>query len=158
MENKKIFMIVIPAHGHMNPVLSVAQELVKRKAHVIFYSNYEFKDKVEKSGAEFREYPIPRDQQKNPDIGPGQNPLNTIFAKLVQMNFLTIPFFVEEVIKEKPDLILYDLLCLIGKYLLNYLNNNHGKIEGIPAAPPAIYFSSSFAMKRVPMNLKILLF
>ena len=50
---KKIAIFCIPAHGHTNPIIPVASELVRRGNQVRFYSFDEFKDKIEASGAVF---------------------------------------------------------------------------------------------------------
>ena len=51
---KKIAFFCIPAHGHHNPMLPVAAELIKRGNQVRFYSFGEFKDKIEATGAQCR--------------------------------------------------------------------------------------------------------
>ena len=50
---KKIAIFCIPAHGHTNPMLPVAKELVKRGNIVKFYSFDEFESKIKNTGAEF---------------------------------------------------------------------------------------------------------
>ena len=50
---KKVAFFCIPAHGHTNPMLPVAAELVRRGNTVRFYSFNEFKSKIEATGAEF---------------------------------------------------------------------------------------------------------
>ena len=50
---KKIAFFCIPAHGHTNPMLPVAAELVKRGNAVRFYSFNEFEQKILSTGAEF---------------------------------------------------------------------------------------------------------
>lgn len=50
---KKIALFCIPAHGHTNPMLPVAAELVKRGNKVRFYSFSEFENKIKATGAEF---------------------------------------------------------------------------------------------------------
>ena len=50
---KKIAFFCIPAHGHTNPMLPVAAELVRRGNIVRFYSFGEFKQKIRATGAEF---------------------------------------------------------------------------------------------------------
>lgn len=50
---KKIAFFCIPAHGHTNPMLPVAAELVRRGNTVRFYSFNEFEEKVRATGAEF---------------------------------------------------------------------------------------------------------
>ena len=50
---KKIMVFCIPAHGHTNPILPVAKELVSRGNVVRFYSFDEFRDKIVPTGAEY---------------------------------------------------------------------------------------------------------
>ncbi|MBE7003542.1 MAG: glycosyl transferase [Ruminococcaceae bacterium] len=50
---KKIAFFCIPAHGHTNPMLPVAAELVKRGNTVRFYSFNEFGEKIRATGAAF---------------------------------------------------------------------------------------------------------
>lgn len=50
---KKIAFFCIPAHGHTNPMLPVAAELVRRGNTVRFYSFDEFGKKIKAAGAEF---------------------------------------------------------------------------------------------------------
>lgn len=50
---KKIAFFCIPAHGHTNPMLAVAAELVRRGNAVRFYSFDEFGEKIKAAGAEF---------------------------------------------------------------------------------------------------------
>ena len=53
---KNIALFSIPAHGHTNPMIPVAAELVKRGNKVRFYSFDEFGNKIKASGAEFVSY------------------------------------------------------------------------------------------------------
>ena len=50
---KKVMIFCIPAHGHTNPILPVAKELVSRGDAVRFYSFDEFRDKITATGAEY---------------------------------------------------------------------------------------------------------
>ena len=50
---KKVAFFCIPAHGHTNPMLPVAAELVRRNHVVRFFSFDEFRDKIEATGAQF---------------------------------------------------------------------------------------------------------
>lgn len=50
---KRIAFFCIPAHGHTNPMLPVAQALVQRGNQVRFYSFEMFREKIEKTGAAF---------------------------------------------------------------------------------------------------------
>ena len=50
---KRIAFFCIPAHGHTNPMLPVASELVRRGHTVRFYSFNEFEEKIRATGAQF---------------------------------------------------------------------------------------------------------
>lgn len=50
---KKVAFFCIPAHGHTNPMLPVAAELVQRGNIVRFYSFNEFEEKIKATGADF---------------------------------------------------------------------------------------------------------
>ena len=50
---KKIAFFSIPAHGHTNPMLPVAAELVRRGNTVRFYSFDVFENKIKATGADF---------------------------------------------------------------------------------------------------------
>ena len=49
----RIFFFSIPAHGHVNPTLPLVRELTARGHRVIYYETEEFREKIEKAGAEF---------------------------------------------------------------------------------------------------------
>jgi len=50
---KRIVFFSIPAHGHTNPTIPVARELVRRGHDVIYYSYNMFRGKIEATGARF---------------------------------------------------------------------------------------------------------
>ena len=50
---KRVAFFCIPAHGHTNPMLPVAAELVRRGNAVRFYSFDVFEKKIKATGAEF---------------------------------------------------------------------------------------------------------
>src|SRR5829696_10141409 len=52
----KTIFYQVPAHGHVNPSLSLVSELVRRGEQVTFYLTDEFKSAVEATGAAFRSY------------------------------------------------------------------------------------------------------
>ena len=68
---KRIAFFSIPAHGHTNPMLPVAAELVRRGSTVRFYSFDEFREKIVATGAEFIScdafLPELTEQEKKPD-------------------------------------------------------------------------------------------
>lgn len=113
---KHIMFFCIPAHGHTNPMLPAAKELVSRGHEVRFYSFHEFEDKISKTGAKF----IPCDQYL-PDVT--EKELKRI--KKVSTTEMTVtdikatinmdPFLQKEVEEFKPDVIYTDSVAFWGK-------------------------------------------
>lgn len=52
----KVLLLSIPSHGHMNPLLGLANELIKQGEKVTFFSSEEFRSSVESIGAKFVAY------------------------------------------------------------------------------------------------------
>lgn len=113
---KHIMFFCIPAHGHTNPMLPAAKELVSRGHEVRFYSFHEFEEKISKTGAKF----IPCDQYL-PDVT--EKELKRI--KKVSTTEMTVtdikatinmdPFLQKEVEEFKPDVIYTDSVAFWGK-------------------------------------------
>ncbi|MFB9905603.1 macrolide family glycosyltransferase [Allokutzneria oryzae] len=53
----RIVVAGMPASGHINPSVPVVGELVRRDIQVTYYATEQFRDTVERTGAEFRAYP-----------------------------------------------------------------------------------------------------
>jgi len=47
----KILMINLPAHGHVNPIIALAKELILRGDEVTYLITEEFREKLEVTGA-----------------------------------------------------------------------------------------------------------
>lgn len=113
---KKIAFFCIPAHGHTNPMLPVAAELVQRGNKVRFYSFEEFREKIEKTGAEFiscdRFLPELNEKQKEnlKNISQTEMSIQDIRITLKMNDFL------EKEFKEfQPDVVYTDSVCFWGK-------------------------------------------
>lgn len=52
----KVLFLSIPSHGHMNPMMGLADELVNQGEEVTFFSSEEFKKSIEELGASFKCY------------------------------------------------------------------------------------------------------
>lgn len=111
----KIVFFNIPAHGHTNPTIAVAEELVKRGHEVWYYSFYEFREKIENTGAKF----IPCDDylpEFTPDI---EKKVGKDFAAFIEMGADTTINLDKKVCGEleefKPDCIVSDSVCMWGK-------------------------------------------
>ncbi len=141
---KKIIFFSLPGHGHINPTLSVASELVKRGNQVIYYSTDEFKEKVEKAGVRYKSYHI-----KESIDGRISKNISIFAAKLMDVSVTGVPFLLEEMNAEKPDYIAHDTLALWGKFV--------GYATKIPTISliTTFAFNNTVARHYAPMYLKM---
>lgn len=135
---KKIAFFCIPAHGHTNPMLPVASELVKRGNEVYFYSFDEFKEKISKTGAKF----ISCNQFLSKLSKKEETALKNVSTTEMTIQdikaTLKMDKFIDEEFKEfKPDIIYTDSVCFWGK-----LNALKYKI-------PIVVSTSTFAFNRL---------
>lgn len=113
---KRIAFFCIPAHGHTNPMLPVAMELVHRGNTVRFYSCNEFKSKIEATGAKF----IPcdsylpeltaREEARLKNVSTTEMTIQGIRTTLAMNDFLHDEFQLF-----KPDVVYTDSICFWGK-------------------------------------------
>ncbi len=122
----KILYFNIPAHGHVNPSLPVVRELVRRGETVVTYNTDEFRPLVEPTGAAFRPYP-PTALTAAEIAGRLQDGnLARISALFLQVTEQLLPFALDELARERPDLILFDGVVLWGRMAAAQ--------QGLPAA------------------------
>jgi UDP:flavonoid glycosyltransferase YjiC (YdhE family) len=106
---KRIAFFCIPAHGHTNPMLPVAAELVKRGDSVRFYSFDEFEEKIRSTGAEFvscNEYlpPVTDEEMENlMNVNTTEMTIQDIRTTLKMNDFLD-----KEFAQFKPDAVYSD--------------------------------------------------
>lgn len=143
---KKIVFISFPVAGHANPQYSLCEELTKRKVKVIYYTAERYADKYKKiKNIEIRTYPKEfmdyyDELSKNIILHQKMMALMYVFNSFTEK---ILPFIVEEVQKDKPDLIISDSLAVWGKVVARYLKIDY-----------ALFFSSfmgdSIIMKKTP--------
>ena len=107
----KVFFFNIPFHGHVNPSLGLAQELVKKGEKVIYYGIDSFKEKIESTGAEFRSY---GDKFYLDDNFVTYN-LTELFKVHMELTELIMDKLLQDIEKDKPDYIVHDSLATWGK-------------------------------------------
>ena len=113
---KKVAFFCIPAHGHTNPMLPVAAELVKRGNTVRFYSFDEFEDKINATGAEFMScdayLPKLTEQEEA-----GLKNVSTTEMTLQDIRItLRMDSFLDKEFKTfQPDVVYSDSVCFWGK-------------------------------------------
>ena len=113
---KKIMIFCIPAHGHTNPILPVAQELVSRGDAVRFYSFDEFRDKITATGAEyiscdrFLEKLTQQEEEKMKNVNTTEMSIQDIRITINMTGFLD-----SEYKSFQPDAVYADSACFWGK-------------------------------------------
>lgn len=152
---KRIAFFCIPAHGHTNPMLPVAAELVSRGNTVRFYSFNEFKSKIEASGAEFISCDsyLPkltkREESELKNVSVTEMTMQGIRTTLAMDMFLH-----NEFLSFKPDVVYTDSVCFWGK--LNAWK--HGVPMVVSTSTFAFNQMSSQYMKNSPKELADMIF
>ncbi len=113
---KKIAFFCIPAHGHTNPMLPVAAQLIKRGNSVRFYSFNEFKEKITATGAEYVSCDrfLPEITEKEME---SLKKSSTTEMSIQDIRItLKMNDFLEKEFKEfQPDVVYTDAVCFWGK-------------------------------------------
>ncbi|MBD5550181.1 MAG: glycosyl transferase [Lachnospiraceae bacterium] len=113
---KKIAFFCIPAHGHTNPMLPVAAELVRRGNVVRFYSFDEFEKKIRATGAEF----ISCDSflpnlTKQEEAGLRNVSATEMTVQDIRITLSMNEFLDQEFKSFQPDVVYTDSVCFWGK-------------------------------------------
>ena len=113
---KRIAVFCIPAHGHTNPMLPVVAELVRRGDSVRFYSFSEFREKIEKTGADF----ISCDSflpELNAREEAGLKKVSTTEMSIqdIRITLAMNDFLQKEFESFSPDVVYTDSVCFWGK-------------------------------------------
>ena len=113
---KKIAFFCIPAHGHTNPMLPVAAELVRRGNAVRFYSFGEFEKKISATGAEF----ISCDSFLPKLTEQEEANLKNVSATEMTVQDIRITLCMNEFLDQEfksfqPDVVYTDSVCFWGK-------------------------------------------
>ena len=118
----KIIWINIPGHGHINPTLPVVQELVQRGHEIIYYNTEDFRAKIEGTGAIMHAYPEPMPGATDIVELMRDGNLVKVTRMLLESSELLVPFLMEEIRREQPDIIVHDAIALWGSICAKLLN------------------------------------
>ena len=135
---KRVAFFCIPAHGHTNPMLPVAVELIKRGNEVRFYSFNEFEEKIKKTGAEFVSCDIflpeltEQEEEGLKSISTTEMTIQDIRITLKMDSFLD-----EEFKTFSPDIVYTDSVCFWGK------------LNAIKHGVPMVVSTSTFAFNQM---------
>jgi MGT family glycosyltransferase len=119
---RKIVFLNIPAHGHVNPTLPVVQELVRRGEQVIYYNAEPFRPQIEAAGAQFRAYPATALTPERIAAGLAGGNIANMSVLLLDVARRLVPFLLDELRRESPDLVVYDATVVWGKIATTLLN------------------------------------
>lgn len=108
----KILFFNIPAYGHVNPTFPVVTELVRRGYQVVYYNSGTFEPAIKATGAEFRSYP--ESGFSEADLVKRINNLVTVSVLMLEVSVRLLPFLLDEIEREKPDLVIFDSIALWG--------------------------------------------
>jgi len=113
---KKIACFCIPAHGHTNPMLPVAAELVRRGNAVRFYSFDAFAKKISDTGAEFLSCDsfLPT-LTKQEEAGLKKVSTTEMTVQDIRITRSMNDFLEKEFQTFQPDVVYTDSVCFWGK-------------------------------------------
>jgi MGT family glycosyltransferase len=122
----KYVFLNMPAPGHVNPTLAVAQELVRRGQEVSYYLTEEFRDVVEATGAHFEPYESKlKDMPAMPSSfgSMGDWPTGRVVGPAFMLEDMQyVPSQVRDRIRaEQPAAIVYDFMCVWAKTVIDEL-------------------------------------
>jgi hypothetical protein len=120
----KLLFFNIPAYGHVNPTLPVVTELVKRGHHVVYYNSDTFEQAIKGTGAEFRAYP--NSSTSETDLAKRVDNLVSVSVFMLEESIRLLPFLLDEIEGEKPDLVIFDSIALWGMQA--------ARLQNIPSA------------------------
>jgi MGT family glycosyltransferase len=115
-EMRKVIILNFPTHGCINSLLATVSELANRGEQVIYYCTGEFRNKIEKTGAEFRPYQGLLNEFSIKDYD--------IFKLLKFQIEVTVDILennLDAIRKEDADYIIHDSLCVWGKQIASIL-------------------------------------
>jgi MGT family glycosyltransferase len=118
----KIIFLSPPAHGHLNPILPVIQELIQRGEQVICYNNEEFRPQIEQTGAIFRTYPTNMLTATAISKVLAEGNLAKPHLLMLQAAEIMTPFTLNALMQEQCDLVIFDSLAIWGKIASKSLN------------------------------------
>lgn len=113
---KRVAFFCIPAHGHTNPMLPVAAELVQRGNTVRFYSFDEFEERIKATGAEFISCNSFLPELTEQEETALKNVSTTGMAvQDIRITLSMDDFLSKEFASFQPDVVYTDSVCFWGK-------------------------------------------
>ncbi|GHO65437.1 glycosyl transferase [Ktedonobacter sp. SOSP1-52] len=111
----KYAFVNLPLHAHINPTLPIVEELVARGDQVVYYLTEKYRSAIETTGATFHPYQSKTEQY-------AQNPVANMAMLMVDECLFVMPQLVPSIQAEQPDCIVYDPMCLSGRFIAQILD------------------------------------
>ncbi|WP_375771379.1 hypothetical protein NR798_10900 [Archangium gephyra] len=140
----KFLFFPMQAHGHVNPMLPLIQELVSRGDEVLVYGTREFEAAIRNTGASLRLLDdglgLPPSVSGLTGVGGAQamKQMLPVLLGIMRQSLLAAPGVVERARAEQADCVVYDPMAVWGRAAAAKL--------GLPAA----IFQTSFALSHSP--------
>jgi MGT family glycosyltransferase len=126
----KAVALIYPTQGHIAPALGVISELVARGESVVFYGTGRSRQKIEKTGAQFRFYGHGHDEFSPT---PPTDGLLTDMSRLLALTERLLPKLLADLRAATPGYLLIDTKSLWGRLV--------GQILKIPAITLSVVFA-----------------
>lgn len=126
----KLALVNIGMHGHVNPTLGLARELVQGGHELRFFGTEEFAAAIRQTGASFVAYPSVAGkrtaetaalQAAATERGEAPPPEASALARFIEEFTLTLPALKGELERFAPDLVIYDFVALAAKIVADQL-------------------------------------
>ena len=124
---QNIVFFGLPAYGHINPTLSLINELVRCNYRVIYYATEEYRTEIEGHGAEFRAYNF-QNVEWNPQIGSQILKLAELILRFSNEQLETLLAQVKEL---QPILIMHDTLAFWGRVVADAMGIKAASVNAI---------------------------
>ena len=108
----KLVFFGVPAHGHVNPTLPVVAELARRGHQILYCNAPSFEQAISRSGAALVAYPD--SSASEADFAQRAINLAGVSVYLLQETLRLLPFTLDLLRREQPDVVLFDSLALWG--------------------------------------------
>lgn len=148
LKKSRIFVIVPPGSGHINPVLCLIAEIIKKQqVTVVFYSEESFREQIEKVGAIYRAYSHPtysRVTIQKP-INEYKLSLAEYINKQIEIAYDVLPQLLRDCETETPDMIIYDTFFFMSNYLLEIIRTREAAGKWKRKVPKSVLFVPEFA-------------
>lgn len=137
----RIVFLCVPAYGHLNPVLPIMAELVRRGHEVTAFNEPPFQSLIEANGAKFVAYP-PAMSMEDMAAVLMNGDLMATFELFVRVTSPLYDFCVRALKGDRPDVLVVDGISLWGELT--------GRRLGIPTVVTSPFFAYEIGRNAAP--------